>query len=129
MQSPLISIFAAMENYVFLIFLLLLTAIFLITTQRGANRNKFRWLQGIFTVIAITFFVFWFYSRSEINLAAVSVPTAVQTHGTADLLDTNSSRAQMIRVAIISSINLLLLFINVVLLIRNMKLHRKEIVY
>lgn len=123
-----------MEKYAFFLLVLLSFAVALSAVKEGKFVTKARWIQGLITVFSIALISLWFVLQSENNLETSSIITknAEQISKSVDktfIFGTTEERNHLstIKFSIFTSLNFLLLFLNVVLMIRNVQLERKVI--
>ncbi|MFC6267455.1 hypothetical protein [Frigoriflavimonas asaccharolytica] len=124
-----------MEKYAFLLLIILFIGIALSAVSEGKYVTKARWLQGIITVSTIIIISLWFVLQSNSNLEQSTILTKntnqiSKTLEKTFILGTAEERSRLatIKFSILTSLNFLLLFLNAVLLIKNVILERKVIV-
>lgn len=123
-----------MEKYAFFLLIILSFAVALSAIKKGKYVTKARWLQGLITVFAVVIISFWFVLQSDSNLESSSIITKNTQQISKSLektfiLGTTEERSHLstIKFSIFTSLNFLLLFLNVVLLIQSVNLERKVI--
>jgi len=123
-----------MEKYAFFLMILLSFGIALSAIKEGRFVTKARWIQGLFTVFTISIFALWFFLQSEKNVESNSIISKNAQEFSRKMektfiLGSNQDRSRLstIKFSIFTSLNFLLLFLNIVLMIRNVKLERKVI--
>jgi energy-coupling factor transporter transmembrane protein EcfT len=118
-----------MENNAFLIFIALVLCIIIITSKSTKSKEKLRWLHVILVFAIIGVYVFWFVKQTEINLNKEILPFNIFNKETIGIQNINLGEFTILKLAIITSLNFLLLFINFVLMVRSINLNRKIIVH
>lgn len=123
-----------MEKYAFFLMILLSFGIALSAIKEGRFVTKARWIQGLFTVFTISIFALWFFLQSEKNVESNSIISKNAQEFSRKMektfiLGSNQDRSRLstIKFSIFTSLNFLLLFLNIILMIRNVKLERKVI--
>ena len=123
-----------MEKYAFFLMILLSFGIALSAIKEGRFVTKARWIQGLFTVFTISIFALWFFLQSEKNIESNSIISKNAQEFSRKMektfiLGSNQDRSRLstIKFSIFTSLNFLLLFLNIILMIRNVKLERKVI--
>ena len=124
-----------MEKYAFFLLIILSFAIALSTIKEGKYVTRARWAQGLITIFTMIIISLWFVLQSDSNIEQSSIMTKNANQISKSLEKTfilgtreERSRLSTIKFSIFTSLNFLLLFLNVVLLIKNVKLQRKVIV-
>ena len=123
-----------MEKYAFFLMLVLFFAIAVSAIKNGKYVAKARALQGFITIFTISLFSLWFFLQSQKNVESNSVISRNAKEFSKKMEKTfilgtkqDRSRLSTIKFSIFTSLNFLLLFLNIVLMIKNLQMHRKVI--
>lgn len=124
-----------MEKYAFFLLIILAIGLLLSAIKTGKYVTKARWLQGFITIFTIVMMTLWFVLQSQNNLKNSTVITknAQEFKKSLDKTYIFGSREERnhlstIKFSIFTSLNFLLLFLNFVLMINNVRVERKVIV-
>lgn len=124
-----------MEKYAFFLLIILALGLLLSAIKTGKYVTKARWLQGFITIFTIVMMTLWFVLQSQNNLKNSTVITknAQEFKKSLDKTYIFGSREERnhlstIKFSIFTSLNFLLLFLNFVLMINNVRVERKVIV-
>lgn len=124
-----------MEKYAFFLLIILAIGLLLSAIKTGKYVTKARWLQGFITIFTIVMMTLWFVLQSQNNLKNSTVITknAQEFKKSLDKTYIFGSREERnhlstIKFSIFTSLNFLLLFLNFILMINNVRVERKVIV-
>lgn len=124
-----------MEKYAFFLLIILAIGLLLSAIKTGKYVTKARWFQGFITIFTLVMMTLWFVLQSQNNLKNSTIITknAQELKKSLDKTYIFGSREERnhlstIKFSIFTSLNFLLLFLNFVLMINNVRVERKVIV-